>query len=85
MIIKELAVVKSTYEKNGETKKVWMNIGQVHEHEGREYITLDPTVNLAALPRKQGDDRLFVSMFEPKQKEHKQANKPVDIDSEIPF
>lgn len=86
-IIKELSVVKTTYtNKQGEEKKVWLNVGQVHEHEGREYITLDPTINFGALPRKQGDDRLFVSMFEPKPKDQqaKPQGKQQDDDS-LPF
>lgn len=87
-VIKDLAVVKSTYtNKQGEEKKVWLNIGQVHEHEGREYITLDPTINLAALPRKQGDDRLFVSMFEPKHRQDSKSGKQTSNDTaeDLPF
>jgi len=70
MIVKELAVVVRTYtDKNGELKKAWKNIGAIHEHEGRQYITLDSLVNLAAIPRKEGEDRVYVSMFEPKAKQ----------------
>jgi len=98
-ILKDLAVVQETYtDRNGEQKKKWLNIGQLHEHEGREYIVLYPHINLAALPRKEGDSRLFVSMFEPKAKEGEKpaqtaskapANKPAasgfDDDSDVPF
>ena len=93
MIVKELAVVIRTYKDNeGQDKKVWKSIGAVHEHEGRQYMTLDALVNLAAIPRREGDDRVFVSMFEPKAKQAmaKAAEQPkqsqnFDDDSDIPF
>lgn len=90
-IVKELSVVTRTYEKDGQTKKVWKNIGAIHTHEGREYITLDATFNLAALPRKENDDRVFVSMFEPKPKGQQSAPAPAasssmsDFEGDIPF
>ena len=67
-ILKDLAVVQETYtDRNGEQKKKWLTIGQIHaSNEGREYIVLYPWINLAAIPRKEGDSRLFVSIFEPK-------------------
>ena len=89
-ILYELSVVAGQYEMNGETKKRWKNVGHLHEtNDGRQYITLDPMVNLAAVPRREGDDRVYVSMFEPKKKEGKagpaqkfQSGLP---DDEIPF
>lgn len=92
-IIKELAVVTRTYtDGNGNEKKVWKNIGAIHtSKEGREYMVIDPLVNLAAIQRKEGDDRVFVSMFEPKPKEQKQqTNAPAaaglgDFEDDIPF
>jgi hypothetical protein len=53
-------------------------------------MVLDPMVNLAAVPRKDGDDRVFVSMFEPKPKQNvqqaaTQSNPMEDMDSDIPF
>jgi hypothetical protein len=95
MIVKELAIVTRVYtDRDGKEKKVWKNIGAIHEHEGRQYITLDSLINLAAVPRKDGDDRVFVSMFEPKPKQAAQAlEKPVSkivdnygtVDEELPF
>jgi hypothetical protein len=73
-VLKELSVVQEIYtDRNGEQKKKWLNIGQLHEHEGREYIVLYPHINLAALPRKEGDSRLFVTMFDPKPRDGAQA------------
>ena len=94
-ILKDLAVVIDTYtDRNGAEKKKWLTIGQLHaSKEGREYITLEPHINLAAIPRKDGDSRVYVSMFEPKQKDgaptaQAQAAKPAagaGMDDDIPF
>ena len=93
MMIKELVVVIDTYtDRNGNEKKKWLKVGELHQSkEGREYITLEPHINLAAIPRKEGDSRIFVSMFEPKAKDEpaKPApghDAPAAFDSEdVPF
>lgn len=96
MIIKELAVVAHTYtDKNGEQKNVWKSVGAMHTtQDGKEYIVLDPMVNLAAIPRKEGDNRVFVSMFEPKAKQaadkagvppSKQHQGSDDLEQDVPF
>jgi hypothetical protein len=93
-ILKDLAVVIDTYtDRNGAEKKKWLTIGQVHSSkEGREYITLEPHINLAAIPRKDGDSRVYVSMFELKARDGApaapaQSAKPAPAmdDSDIPF
>lgn len=67
MLKKQLSVVAHKYlDRDGQEKTVWKNIGAIHEHNGKSYITLDPMVNLAAIPRKDGDNRVFVSIFDPK-------------------
>lgn len=70
-ILKELCVAAGKYELNGEEKTRWTRIGHLHETQDktRQYITLDPTYNLAAFPKKEGDDRLYVNMFDPKPKD----------------
>jgi hypothetical protein len=86
---KELCVVARTYtDKSGETKKVWSKVGEIHTaKDGREYMVLDPMVNLAAVPRKEGDDRVFVSMFDPKPKGDKRgaATGGTDTSDDVPF
>lgn len=64
MITKRLVVKNGSYQKDGEEKSRWLQIGAVHEYEGREYITLDRHVNLAGLPTKDGETRVFVSIFD---------------------
>jgi hypothetical protein len=70
-ILKELCVAFGKYEVNGEEKTRWTRIGHLHETQDktRQYITLDPAYNLAAFPKKEGDDRLYVNMFDPKPKD----------------
>lgn len=95
-ILKDLAVVIDTYtDRNGAEKKKWLTIGQLHSSkEGREYITLEPHINLAAIPRKDGDSRVYVSMFEPKAKGDAPAAAPAQsakpapaagMDDDVPF
>lgn len=91
-IVKELAVVTRIYtDKQGNEKKVWKNIGAIHtSSKGSEYIVLDPLINLAAIPRKDGDDRVFVSMFEPKEKQPQskgtgRAGPLSDFAEDVPF
>lgn len=95
MILKELAVVADVYkDREGNDKKVWKNIGAIHAtKDGKQYMTLDPMVNLAAVPRKEGDSRVYVSMFEPKAKQALAAaqSSPTgnsgfsDMDDDLPF
>jgi len=97
-IKKVLAVKNGSYTKgDGSTGNRWVYIGHVHAaRDGGEYITLDAHINLAAFPRKEGDSRVMVSMFEPRdnndkpapQRQRPAAASAVDdegFDSEIPF
>lgn len=95
-VLKKLVVKTGTYEKDGETKNRYKTIGHVHSGQHGEYITLDASVNLAAFPRKSGDDRVMVSMWDEESKperakrgvrEAKAAIPPDDDfgDRDIPF
>jgi hypothetical protein len=85
-VLKELCVAQRKYtNSNGEEKTQWLKIGEIHEKDGREYGVIYPHINLAALPRKEGDDRLFFSLFNPKPKEVKGKTQSVDIESDLPF
>ena len=66
MITKELCVAQRKYtDKNGNEKTVWLKIGEIHEHNGKTYGVVFPHINLAALPRKEGEDRVFFNLFDP--------------------
>ena len=84
----ELAVKTGSYtDKNGAEKARWLNVGHLHTHEGRRYITLSRTFNPAGVPvRSEGDDRVFISCFEPKERDA--APKPkggAPFDDDIAF
>ena len=92
-ILKELCVAAGSYQSNGQDKTKWVRIGHLHATKdgSKQYITLDPAYNLAAFPKKEGDDRLYVNMFEPKPKEGAPARtKPAPADDfdpsmDVPF
>jgi hypothetical protein len=66
MIVKNLVVTNGEYTtRDGETKRRYVTIGQLHEHEGRQYITLDAYVSLAGFPRKEGESRVFANLYDP--------------------
>jgi len=69
MIEYELAVKTGSYtDREGNEKGRWENIGHIHtSQDGRWYVTLKRTFNPAGVPPREGDDRVFVSCFEPKQ------------------
>ena len=66
-ILKNLVVKNGSYTtRDGQEKHRYLTIGQLHAGQNGEYITLDAYVNLAALPRKDGDTRGMVSLYEPR-------------------
>ncbi len=88
----DLAVKTGAYEKNGETKGRYMNVGVVMENDNGMFMLLDPAFNPAGVPRE--GDRVMVSMFEPRRRDEGSQggdfNSPpsrggYDDSSEIPF
>lgn len=63
----DLACKVGTYEKQGETKNRYKNVGLILENEeGKKIVMIDPTFNFAAVKREDGKEMVMVSMFEPK-------------------
>ena len=65
MIKKKLVVKNGSYTtKEGLEKTNWLVVG--HEHSGQfgTYYTLDAHINLAAIPRKEGDTRVMVNDYD---------------------
>ena len=59
-----LAVKTGSYEKQGETKNKYLNIGVVLQKEdGGKFLLLDRTVNLAGVPNPDNKETVIVSMF----------------------
>jgi len=70
----DLAVVTGTYtdRNSGTQKNSYKTIGALmRTDDGGQFILLDPLINLAAVPRGQGKDKVMVSLFEPRE-----ANNP---------
>jgi len=65
----DLAVVTGTYTdpQTGLEKKRYQTIGvEMQSDDGGSFILLDPMINLAAVPRGAGKDRIMVSKFDSK-------------------
>lgn len=65
----DLAVKTGEYTKNGETKARYENIGSVMEGDNGQFMMLKRTFSPAGVPFKDGSDTIFVSMFEPREKD----------------
>lgn len=95
----DLSVKVGTYEKGGETKGKYMNVGAVIEKDdGGTFILLDRTFNPAGCPNPDGKETVLISMFEPKErdgskpaqptqkaKQEAQSDAGAHIDDSIPF
>lgn len=91
----DLAVKSGSYQDNqGQTKNRYQNIGAVMQGDNGPFILLDPLINLAAVPREPGKDRIMVSCFEPKvegaqsapqQRAPQQRRSDIPDDDLVPF
>jgi len=64
----DLVVKTGSYEKNGETKGRYKNVGTVMQGENGMYILLDRTFNPAGVVNPDNKDVVTLSMYEPKEK-----------------
>jgi hypothetical protein len=64
----DIAVKTGSYldRATGQNKNRYQNIGAVMQGDNGPFILLDPLVNLAAVPREDGKDRVICSLFEPR-------------------
>ena len=65
----DIAVKVGTYEKDGETKGRYENVGAVMEGEKGKFILLKRTFNPAGVPNEENRDNVILSLFKPKEKE----------------
>ena len=88
MKIKDITAIVGEYQKDGATKKIYRNVGELHQKDdGSQFILLDKIFNPAALAIA-GKDKIVLNLYEPKQKENSTSgqNKPVDdMNDDIPF
>lgn len=89
----DVAVKTGSYQDStGQTKNRYQNIGAVMQGDNGPYLLLDPLINLAAVPREAGKDRVICSLFEPRQDGQQpraaapaQRQAPAPVDDDIPF
>jgi len=68
--MKKLAIANGKYMKDGVEKTKWVNIGIINTSQnGKEYMLLDPTINLAGFPREEGKSSVMVSIFDDSQQQ----------------
>jgi hypothetical protein len=83
--IYDLAVKTGEYQKDGETKGKYVNVGSIMEKEdGGKFIFMNRTFNPAGVPNPENRDNILVSMFAPKKNEQTESAPPPD-DEDIPF
>ncbi len=91
--VKDLAVVVGSYQKDGQTKNRYQNIGQVlRNDQGEEMMMLNRSFNPAGVPYKDGSDSIIISQFDPRDKDGVAPAKPQQSaatasgsDDNIPF
>jgi len=95
--MKKIVAKTGEYEKDGQTKGRYTNIGVILSNDNGEYVLLDPKVNLAGVfmeqrisnPGKKGD-RLICSIFNDDDQQAKPSNVKAaqaepDFDDDFPF
>lgn len=85
----DIAVKIGSYvDSTGQKKNRYQNIGAVMQGDSGPFILLDPLINLAAVPREEGKDRVMCSLFEPRDEKGQrppQQNRQNPPDDDIPF
>ena len=96
--LKDLAVKTGEYQKNGETKGRWMNVGKLMaSDDGGQFVILNRAFNPAGIPNPEDRDTLLISCFDVKDwsdskgsgadKAQQAPQQPAknELDDEIPF
>jgi len=68
--MKKIMIANGKYTaKDGQEKSNWVELGVIMTSQaGKEFVLLDPTVNLAGFMRETGKDKLIASIFDGEQK-----------------
>ena len=68
-------IANGKYVKDGQEKTSWKEVGVIMTSQaGKEFVLLDPTVNLAGFPREEGKDRVIASIFDDKPQQMQQQS-----------
>lgn len=79
----DLAVKTGEYQKDGETKNRYQNIGSIMENDNGQFMILDRTFNPAGVPNPDNKSSVIVSMF--KADRDNGNKKPTSGDTGNPF
>lgn len=83
-IVYDLAVKTGEYEKDGQTKGRYKNVGALWKNDNGHFITLDKTFNPAGVDS--DGDRIFISCFEKDGgSKPEPKSEPVNDSDSIPF
>ena len=66
---KKLSIANGKYMKDGQEKTRWVSVGVILQKDGKEFVLLDPTINLAGFQREAGKDMLMVNIFDDSQQQ----------------
>ena len=67
--MKKISIANGTYtDRDGQQKTRWVKVGVIGvSQNGKEYVLLDPTVNLAAFAREDGKDMVMCTVYDDSQ------------------
>ena len=74
--MKKISIANGTYiGQDGQQKTNWVKVGVIGvSQNGKEYVLLDPTVNLAAFRRAEGKDMVMCTVYDDSQQNNAQTN-----------
>ena len=77
----DVAVVVGEYEKDGETKPQWLNVGVImKKDDGKPFMLLDRTFNPAGVPVNEDNQKsILLNLFVPKKKEEPKEEDSANI------
>lgn len=81
----DIVATVGTYQKNGETKNKFKNVGVMMEKDGKPFLLLERTFNPAGLPNPDDRDTVLLSLYEPKDNNQQKDTQPIELNDKIPF
>ena len=74
--MKKISIANGTYiGQDGQQKTNWVKVGVIGvSQNGKEYVLLDPTINLAAFKREDGKDMVMCTVYDDSQQNSTQSN-----------